>query len=282
MNKNHEQQQSLIVYKYRCLREFTSIPPYLVIPTRGLCKKWRGKDFHDCCLRCHDECVRFHLTHGGAHIDQLDEATSVFPALYLATWYEDLEAVHFLLEKGANVNYADDHGRTALYLAILGRDAQKGFEIASLLIANGANVNARRQSLDARPTLLHEAAQRGELTMVQLLLAHGADSEATLCLNDDITPLKYLDYCDPFDMSIELLLRNRERTMFGRRSYAAYLDKALALVALRFPTYVVLWILDWLPEFTHKPEVRKIRLLERVWGAAARSLNSSRKRNERD
>lgn len=52
----------------------------------------------------------------------------------------------------------------------------------------------------------------------------------------------------------------------------AYIDCILSLTPLGLPTYILLWILDWVPEFDYKDikELRKIRIIEsvvRIYGA---------------
>jgi len=265
----------LIVYKYLCFHELTNLPSKDIIYFNVL----PGRNFHDCCVKRHKYCVNFHTTKGGRSIDELNEATSGFPALWLAIWLDQPESVRFLIENGANVNFTSAEGRTALFLAILSSDRSVAFNIVSLLVNNGANVNARHRCGE---TILHAGAACGYAEIVQLLLSRGADWEEPLSnrRRNTLTPLRYMiEFCDPYNKDVESLLREHERTTFGRRSHTAYLDTALALVALRLPAYVVLWILDYLPEFCGKPEVRKIRLLERVWCAAATSAR--RRRDEK-
>jgi ankyrin repeat protein len=101
------------------------------------------------------------------------------------------EIAELLIAKGADVNAESQRGSTPLHEA-----ASSGHkEIAELLIANGANVNARN---NYKWTPLHYAAVRSDKEIIELLIAEGADVNA----KDDIdwyTPLDYAEeYSDPF------------------------------------------------------------------------------------
>jgi ankyrin repeat protein len=81
------------------------------------------------------------------------------------------DVLRLLLDAGADVSVADYGGhQTALHLATVGWDK----EIAELLLAHGADANARDISLQ---TPLHRAVYCGA-GFVQLLLDHGADPAA--------------------------------------------------------------------------------------------------------
>ena len=75
-----------------------------------------------------------------------------------------------MLEKGANINAADRHGRTALLFA-----ASNGNEkIVELLLEKGADI----QVAPGNRTLLMIAAGNGNEKMVELFLEKGADVNA--------------------------------------------------------------------------------------------------------
>src|SRR5258708_22090355 len=79
----------------------------------------------------------------------------------------DLEALKSLVErKGWYVDAANGDGRTALAVA-------KDANVASWLIAHGANVNAQTPG-DEVQTVLMTQAEAGHADVVQLLLKHGA------------------------------------------------------------------------------------------------------------
>ena len=48
------------------------------------------------------------------------------------------------------------------------------------------------------------------------------------------------------------------------------LDRALALAPLALPTYVLLWLLEWLPEMRHHEHIQAVRLLEAVRASVQR------------
>ncbi|MDA7653291.1 ankyrin repeat domain-containing protein [bacterium] len=81
----------------------------------------------------------------------------------------NIEAVKQHLAAGTDVNAKDKGGGTPLHFA-----ATK--EIAELLIAKGADVNAKDGFLMAAP--LHYAANEGRKEVVELLIAAGADVNA--------------------------------------------------------------------------------------------------------
>jgi len=87
------------------------------------------------------------------------------------------EVVQLLLAKGANVNAKRNNGETPLHYA-----ATK--EVAELLIANSANKSAKD---DSGETHLHHAAKYGRKEVVELLIAKGADVNAKR--NNGQTPL---------------------------------------------------------------------------------------------
>jgi ankyrin repeat protein len=105
-----------------------------------------------------------------------------FTPLGLAAFFGHTELVVNLLNWGANPNLASDNdlGAAPLHSAVASRQV----EIAGLLLARGADVNARYQN---GYTALHAAAENGQVAMVQLLLEHGAQPFAAK--DDGLTPL---------------------------------------------------------------------------------------------
>ena len=84
-------------------------------------------------------------------------------------------AATILLKKGAGVNASDKDGWTALCIASYAGHE----EIAVMLLAAGAKVNARITQADASgSTALMLAALNGHAGIVKLLLRHGADVNA--------------------------------------------------------------------------------------------------------
>jgi hypothetical protein len=131
-------------------------------------------------------------------------------ALFAAADAGNIEAVKQHLAAGADVNAKDDWGKTPLYVAALGGLIQlnataarigttaatqeeasgilnwmldgleKHKEIAELLIAKGAEVNAKDKY---GRTPLHWAAKYGRKEIIELLLTNGADVNAIADVN---------------------------------------------------------------------------------------------------
>lgn len=81
----------------------------------------------------------------------------------------DIKEVKSLIAKGIDVNKEAVYGSSALHGAVI-----KGYyEIATLLIANGADVNASDKKYKLTP--LHLAANFGNEKIVQLLLDNGSN-----------------------------------------------------------------------------------------------------------
>jgi len=101
-------------------------------------------------------------------------AADGFPPLALAAYFGQRAAVELLLAYGATVTTAAANGSrvTALHAALAGPEP----EIARLLVAAGADVNARQQG---GYTPLHSVAANGRLALAELLVAAGAEPGAT-------------------------------------------------------------------------------------------------------
>jgi ankyrin repeat protein len=96
-----------------------------------------------------------------------------FTLLGLASYFGHFHLVKFLLEKGSDPNTpSNNQFRVApLHSAC----SISNYEIAELLIINGANVNAR-QLHDYTP--LHSAAHNDKIELARLLINNGADVNA--------------------------------------------------------------------------------------------------------
>eukprot|EP01134_Creolimax_fragrantissima_P000931 CFRG0931T1 len=110
------------------------------------------------------------LLDAGTRVDGNGDAAS---PLYLAASIGDAKAVYILLERGAQIDYRNSSGHTALTIAcLMGNE-----KIAKDLIDAGANVNNR--DLATGKTPLHTASTEGNCNLVRLLLKGGADP--TIC-----------------------------------------------------------------------------------------------------
>ncbi|MCU1336750.1 MAG: hypothetical protein JWO19_2331 [Bryobacterales bacterium] len=118
----------------------------------------------------------------------------------------------YLLDHGADVNLANKGAWTPLYLATDNRNIESGdypvrkgdmdhLDFIKLLLDKGANVNARlKDSTETRTVFTNQwldengataflrASQSGDITLMKLLLAHGADPKIDTILH--VTPLQ--------------------------------------------------------------------------------------------
>jgi uncharacterized protein len=153
------------------------------------------------------ETVRVLVTAGA---DVQKTAVDGSSPLIVAVQNGNYDIARFLLDRGANLNQANVKGWTPLYLAVAHRDAlttaipapgkEGTLEFIRLLLDRGANPNARIKTRlevhqantslwlkEAGATPLLRAALCGDLTLVRLLLEHGADP--LLATSDNTTPL---------------------------------------------------------------------------------------------
>ena len=104
--------------------------------------------------------------HADPNASQTDGAT----ALEWAVHRDDLEIAELLVRAGANVNRANDYGTTPLWLAC----SNGNIAIVETLLQAGANPNA---ALASGETPLMAASEKS-IEIARLLLAHGADANA--------------------------------------------------------------------------------------------------------
>jgi ankyrin repeat protein len=93
-------------------------------------------------------------------------------ALHYLVIENDIEAVKFLIDKGAEVDNRDDWGGTPLMHA-----AQLGHvDMCLLLMEKGADVNAKDNVMDWTP--LHFAARSGKADLLDSMLLAGGHADA--------------------------------------------------------------------------------------------------------
>ncbi|MGB2866682.1 MAG: ankyrin repeat domain-containing protein [Sedimentisphaerales bacterium] len=119
----------------------------------------------------------------GKHAEVIDilRQHGATETLHGAVTSGNIGEVKRLLSEGKDVNSRDSEGQTPLHLA-----ANRGHkEMVEVLIANGADIEARENRYSSTPLL--NAAVRGRKEVVELLLSKGADIEGKN--SDGLTPL---------------------------------------------------------------------------------------------
>ena len=146
------------------------------------------------------------LIEAGADVNQVTEFG--WSPLLAATNNRNYQLGKFLVERGADVNIANKGGMTPLYLATDNRNIEGGdypvpkpdmdhLEFIKILLDHGANVNHQVKSntetrtiftmqwfFESGATAFVRAAQSGDVTLMKLLLAHGADPKIATDLGD--------------------------------------------------------------------------------------------------
>ncbi|XP_005628148.1 protein phosphatase 1 regulatory subunit 16A isoform X1 [Canis lupus familiaris] len=142
------------------------------------------------------------------------EGARALPELHM------LDDIRGLLQAGADINVPQDHGATLLHVA-----AANGFgEVAALLLEHQASPSAKDQD-GWEP--LHAAAYWGQVHLVELLVAHGADLNGKSLMDE--TPL---DVCGDEEVRTKLLelkhkhdallrAQGRQRSLLRRRTSSA-------------------------------------------------------------
>lgn len=135
------------------------------------------------------------LNRYGADLNAEDLHGSV---LRTAVQQDDVPSVTYLLERGADPNHACAGDRTPLFDASVG--------CARLLIAHGADVNARYDALPDPMSPLDSAIRADDVNRVRFLLQHGADVTIKSREEDGATLLHHAVYCKINSVPITQLL----------------------------------------------------------------------------
>lgn len=116
-----------------------------------------------------------------------------FSALGLAAFFGHLEALRFLLSRGADPNAASKNPMqvTPLHSAVAHRQEDVSLAMARALLEHGADPNRKQQ---AGYTPLHQAAAHGQDAMAELLLSYGA--EPSVRSAEEKTPLQMAEGAD--------------------------------------------------------------------------------------
>ena len=182
----------------------------------------------------HIRCLRS-LIEKAADISQVNATTLGFGStpLMVAVEKQQLGAVRFLLNQGADVNLKDDYGFTALHLAAI----SSMYEVVICLVENGADVNAVNFR-DVTP-LMMACDDDSNMDVVRYLMRRGADVH--LKDVDGFTALLYAITSDS-DFALDILrfliqngadvnTRNLdEATPLMLASWNGYLDKVKFLI----------------------------------------------------
>ena len=182
----------------------------------------------------HIRCLRT-LIEKAADISQINAATLGFGStpLMVAVEKQQLGAVRFLLNQGADVNLKDDYGFTALHLAAV----SSMYEVVICLVENGADVNAVNLR-DVTP-LMMACDDDSNMDVVRYLMRSGADMH--LKDVDGFTALLYA-ITSASDFALDILrfliqngadinTRNLEQaTPLMLASWNGYLDKVKFLI----------------------------------------------------
>ncbi|EAY08176.1 hypothetical protein TVAG_302630 [Trichomonas vaginalis G3] len=112
------------------------------------------------------DCIKYHNIQ--AFLVYLDHTKDINQCFVNMKWLKIPALFEYLIDHGANVNFKNKEGQTALHIAL----ENNSHEIAELLISHGANVDPLNRS---RETPLFYALKNDNLVDMEFLISHGAD-----------------------------------------------------------------------------------------------------------
>ena len=114
------------------------------------------------------------------------------------------DLISFLVEKGADINFEDDNGCTALMLSIDAKGLKEDMvvEIVETLMTLGSEVNYKNKNGE---TALIKSAYRNQLKVAQILLNNGANLDAKD--NENYSALKNAHHKENNELALWLLER---------------------------------------------------------------------------
>lgn len=143
----------------------------------------------------------------GANVNAQGSGNYVGTPLHVAIGMNAAEIVKMLLNAGASPNVKNRYGLPAIRYALNVSNRFSNLEIAKILIDAGADVNSRSTNYDQ--SVLHYAVSNKDISMIQYLLSHGADvniedeSKGTP-IHNAVGHVKWENYLDV----VEILLKN--------------------------------------------------------------------------
>ncbi len=141
--------------------------------------------------------------------------------------FKESANVKLLLDRGANPNLQDLHGKTALTEAIKTRNE----DIVKLLLENGADVNLQDSF---GHTALMQATEGNNKKIVELLLKHGANVRIEQSLIKSATKVEFLELFFEREKELGLTrqMKNKALSSAVYEEYVPDLDKYLQAIEL--------------------------------------------------
>ncbi|RAO72489.1 uncharacterized protein BHQ10_008501 [Talaromyces amestolkiae] len=144
------------------------------------CPKWADWEgdtaLHQAAEYGHLELVQLLISHG-AEVDRRNYSpVGPMTALHLAAYQGHIAIVKELLQNGADVNTRGQMGGPLLNFVLWNKRSisDKEYKIIELVLSQGS-YNIHSWLMEMGGTILHQAAEIGDLTLIQYLVGNGAD-----------------------------------------------------------------------------------------------------------